>query len=54
MLKGINSNSNLKDFPVRQMAPKDIIIPVEMLSQVYLLRFSEAIEVMTLVSPGIA
>ena len=40
MLKGINSNSNLKDFPVRQMAPKDIIIPVEMLSQVYLLRFS--------------
>jgi hypothetical protein len=34
------------------MAPKDIFTLVKMLSQVYLLRFSEAIEVMTHGSPG--
>jgi hypothetical protein len=44
----------MKDFPVRQMATQDILTLVEMLSQVHLLMFSEAIEVMTLVSPGTA
>ena len=35
------------------MAPQDILTVVEMLSQVHLLRFSEATEVMTLVCPGV-